>query len=222
MVFFALISYAETESAPFAGLMLTQTESTPLMTTTRAAAPRRADAQRSRALLLKAAAEAFTATENPTFKDIAKAAGVGIGTLFRHFPTREALVEAVYRAELDNLCAGASDLLDTMSAENAMRAWMAKWRTFVATKRGMADVLQALAATGTVTKSQTGAQLTEAIAVILGAGSAAGTLRGDVRAEDVTAVLTGILVVAGSPEQEEQATRLLDLLLVGLKDTRQS
>jgi len=187
------------------------------MTDTRPADTRRADAQRSRALLLIAAADAFATTENPTFKDIAKAAGVGIGTLFRHFPTREALVEAVYRSELDSLCDSASELLAASAPEDALRAWMAKWRTFVATKRGMGDVLQALAAAGSVTRTGTGAQLTEVISEIMEAGRAVGSLRGDVRSEDVTAALTGILVVAGAPDQEDQATRLLDLLLEGLK-----
>jgi AcrR family transcriptional regulator len=195
------------------------------MTTARSADPRRAenqraDALRSRALLLRAAADAFTAGDNPTFKDVAKAAGVGIGTLYRHFPTREALVEAVYRTELDRLCDSANDLLNTMSPESALREWMARWRSFVATKRGMSDVLQALAATGTVTRSQTGRRLTAAIGMILDAGGATGSLRQDVRAEDVTAALTGILVVAGSREQEDQATRLLELLLDGLKAPR--
>ncbi len=187
------------------------------MTDTRPADTRRADAHRSRALLLTAAADAFATAENPTFKDIAKAAGVGIGTLFRHFPTREALVEAVYRSELDELSGSPSELLAILAPEDALRAWMAKWRTFVATKRGMGDVLQALAAAGSVTKTETGAKLTEAIGEIMEAGREVGSLRGDVWAEDVTAALTGILVVAGSPDREEQAMRLLDLLLEGLK-----
>src|SRR5690242_11708114 len=145
-------------------------EPTPVMTATRSPDNRRADAQRSRALLLTAAADAFATTENPTFKDIAKAAGVGIGTLFRHFPTREVLVEAVYRAELDSLCAGASRLLATMAPEDALRAWMTNWRTFVAAKRGMGDVLQALASAGSVTRTATGAQLAGAIGEIMEAG----------------------------------------------------
>ncbi|WP_413756066.1 TetR/AcrR family transcriptional regulator [Streptomyces sp. MMBL 11-3] len=176
----------------------------------------RADAKRSRARLLEAAAAAFAQTQSPTFKDIAKAAGVGIGTLYRHFPTREALVEAVYRAELDHLCDSTQELLAALPADEALREWMGRYSTFVATKRGMADALQSLIATGTVTKSETGPRLTAAIQSILDAGRATGTLRADIPAGDVTAALTGTLLVAGSSDQQDQAQRLLDLLMDGL------
>jgi AcrR family transcriptional regulator len=176
----------------------------------------RSDALRSRARLLEAAADAFATTDAPTLKEIAKYAEVGIGTLFRHFPTREALVEAVYRAELTRLCDDAPALLDTLPADEALRTWMGRWSAFVATKRGMAATLQGLAATGAVTKSESGLLLTTAIQSLLESGSAAGTLRDDVPATDVTAALAGILSVAGSIDQQEQAERLLDLLMDGL------
>ena len=84
----------------------------------------RADAQRNRDRLLEVAAHAFAAGEDPTLEAIAREAGVGIGTLYRHFPTREALVEAAYRNELARLCDAAGDLLRTHPPEAALRLWM--------------------------------------------------------------------------------------------------
>lgn len=185
----------------------------------RPAASRRADAQRSRALILEAAAVAFGRSDSPTFKDVAKAASVGIATLHRHFPTREALVEAVYHAELTQLCS-TGDLLDRLPANETLRVWMGRWSGFVATKRGMADALPGLVASGAVTKSETAAQLEAAIRSILDAGGKDGTLRVDVSAEDVTAALAGVLLVAGSEDKQEQAQRLLDLLMDGLTSLR--
>lgn len=186
------------------------------MTSAHSNEPRRADAQRNRTRLLEAAADAFSHEDAPTLDSIAKHAGVGIGTLYRHFPTREALVEAVYHVELARLCDSTEELLDAFAPEVALREWMGRYSTFVATKRGMADALQALIATGAVTKSGTAPLLTTAIQTILAAGSEAGTLRSDVRADDVAAVLGGILVVTGSADQGDQAERLLDLLMDAL------
>ena len=122
-------------------------------------------------------------------------AGVGTESLFRHSSTREALIEAV-----------------------ALRIWwMGHWSNFVATKRGMADPLQGLIAAGTVTKSETAPLLTAALQVILDAGVRDGLLRDDVPAADVTAALAGILIVTDSADQHEQAGRLLDLLMAGLR-----
>ena len=176
----------------------------------------RSDALRSRGLLLGAAAEAFAADESPTFKDIAERAGVGIATMFRHFPTREALVEAVYRSELETLCESAAHLGERRPPIEALRVWMIRWARFVVTKRGMADVLQGMVAQGVVTKSATAILLTQAVETILAAGRRDGSLRADVAAEDVIAALSGILVVAGAAGQETQAHRLIDLLMDGL------
>lgn len=177
----------------------------------------RADAQRSRKRLIEAATSAFAREEAPTLKDIAKDAGVGIGTLFRHFPTREALVEEVYRGELVRLCGRAPALIQDMPADRALREWMRQWSVFVMTKRGMADSLEALVRSGALTKSETVVLLTEAVDVILDAGRASETLRSDARADDVVAAVMGTLIVACSPESSDQAARLLDLLVSGLR-----
>src|SRR5882757_10491485 len=111
------------------------------MATTR---PLRADAQRNRDRPLAVAAHAFS-HDGPdvTLDAIAKDAGVGIGTLYRHFPTREALVDAAYQNELARLCDGVTDLLATLPPEAATRTWMDRFVDYMATKRGMADALGA-------------------------------------------------------------------------------
>src|SRR5580658_1582417 len=103
------------------------------------ARPLRADAQRNRDRLLEVAVQAFSHDGPQVSLDaIAKTAGVGIGTLYRHFPTREALIEAAYRSELARLCDAVDDLPATMPADQALRAWMDRFIDYLATKRGMA------------------------------------------------------------------------------------
>src|SRR6202522_2763904 len=109
----------------------------------------RADARRNRERLLEVAVRAFS-QEGPdvTLDSIAKEAGVGIGTLYRHFPTREALVEAAYRSELARLCDAAPSLLATLSPGHALRVWMDRFVDYMTTKRGMAEALRAVIASG--------------------------------------------------------------------------
>jgi AcrR family transcriptional regulator len=180
--------------------------------------PLRADAQRNRDRLLQAAVRAF-AQEGPdaTLDAIAKDAGVGIGTLYRHFPTREALVEAAYRNELARLCDAVADLLAAMPPDEAMRAWMDRFVGYMTTKRGMADALRAVIASGGNPFAQSRDRLTGAITVLLGAATAAGTVRPDIEPGDVLASLSGVSLAAGEPAQREQAGRLLDLLMDGLR-----
>ncbi len=180
--------------------------------------PLRADAQRNRDRLLQAAVRAF-AQEGPdaTLDAIAKDAGVGIGTLYRHFPTREALVEAAYRNELARLCDAVADLLAAMPPDEAMRAWMDRFVGYMTTKRGMADALRVVIASGGNPFAQSRDRLTGAITVLLGAAAAAGTVRPDIEPGDVLASLSGVSLAAGEPAQREQAGRLLDLLMDGLR-----
>ena len=159
------------------------------------------------------------AQEGPdaTLDAIAKDAGVGIGTLYRHFPTREALVEAAYRNELARLCDAVADLLAAMPPDEAMRAWMDRFVGYMTTKRGMADALRAVIASGGNPFAQSRDRLTGAITVLLGAAAAAGTVRPDIEPGDVLASLSGVSLAAGEPAQREQAGRLLDLLMDGLR-----
>ena len=178
----------------------------------------RADAQRNRQRLIEVALKAFSSGQGKVaLEAIAKDAGVGIGTLYRHFPSREALVEAVYRSELARLCDSAEELLDSLPPDEALRTWMGRYADFVGTKRGMAEALRAVIASGAITSSQTRERLSAAIQIMLEAGARIGSLRGDVRPEDVSASLAGILLAAGAPDQREQADRMLALLMDALR-----
>ncbi|HEX4059997.1 MAG TPA: helix-turn-helix domain-containing protein [Streptosporangiaceae bacterium] len=178
----------------------------------------RADARRNRERLLGVAVRAFS-QDGPdvTLDAIAKEAGVGIGTLYRHFPTREALIEAAYRNELARLCDAVPGLLQVMPPDQATRAWMDRYIDYMATKRGMADALRAVIASGGTPYAQSRDRLTGAITALLDAGAAAGTLRRDVQPVDVFASLTGVALTTGEPAKREQAGRLLDLLMDGLR-----
>jgi AcrR family transcriptional regulator len=179
--------------------------------------PLRADAQRNRDRLLEVAAHAFAAGEDPTLEAIAREAGVGIGTLYRHFPTREALVEAAYRNELARLCDAAEDLLRTHPPEAALRLWMDRFVDYMTTKRGMKEALRAVMASGANPFAHSRDRLVEALDVLLRAGVEAGTLRPDADATDLLAGLSGVSLAAGEPAQRPQAGRLLDLLVDGLR-----
>ena len=182
------------------------------------ARPLRADAQRNRERLLDAAVRAF-AQEGPdvTLDAIAKDAGVGIGTLYRHFTTREALVEAAYRNELARLCDAASDLLAALPPDQAMRMWMDRFVDYMTTKRDMADALRAVIASGGNPYSESRDRLLAAITALLEAGAAAGTLRSDVEPGDVLTSLSGVSMAAAAPAQRDRAGRVLDLLMDGLR-----
>jgi AcrR family transcriptional regulator len=180
--------------------------------------PLRADARRNRERLLDAAVRAFS-HDGPdvTLDAIAKDAGVGIGTLYRHFPTREALVEEAYRNELARLCDSAPDLLRAMPPDEATRVWMDRFVDYMTTKRGMADALRAVIASGGNPYSESRQRLTTAITTLLDAGAAVAAMRSDVQADDVLLSLNGLSLAAGEPAQREQAGRLLDLLMDGLR-----
>jgi AcrR family transcriptional regulator len=178
----------------------------------------RADARRNRDRLLSAAVRAFSQDgADVTLDAIAKDAGVGIGTLYRHFPTREALIEAAYRSELARLCEAVPDLLQDMRPDEATRAWMDRYIEYMTTKRGMADALRAVIASGGTPYAQSRDRLITAITSLLQAGAASGTLRADIEPADVLASLSGISLAAGEPAQRAQARRLLDLLMDGLR-----
>ena len=178
----------------------------------------RADASRNRDALLWAATRAFaTADAEPSMRAIAREAGVGIATLYRHFPTRESLVDAVYHDQVERLTAGARELLAELRPAEAMRRWMDLFGDWLATKHGMTGTLLAMIESGEIGLAQTRAELLDMITMILEAGRAVGELRGDVTAEDIAASLIGIFTVAGKPGQRPQADRLLNLLMDGLR-----
>jgi AcrR family transcriptional regulator len=179
---------------------------------------RRADATRNRDQLLAVATRMFVSADaEPSMRAIAREAGVGIATLYRHFPTRESLVDAVYRDQVVRLTAGARELLDRLPPAAAMRRWMDLFGDWIATKNGMLDTLLAMIESGEIAHAQTRTELLAAITTILDAGRAAGDLRSDVTAEDIAASLIGIFTVAPRPEHGAKADRLLNLLIDGLR-----
>jgi AcrR family transcriptional regulator len=178
----------------------------------------RADATRNREQLLAVATRLFASAETePSMRAIANEAGVGIATLYRHFPTREALVDAVYQDQVSRLTAGARELLAQLDPPAALRRWMDLFGEWIATKNGMLDTLLAMVESGEIAHAHTRTELLGAIDDILEAGRTSAELRADVPAEDIAAALIGIFTVAGSPEHEAMAARLLNLLMDGLR-----
>lgn len=177
----------------------------------------RADAQLNHDRLLDAAARAFAedGTE-ASLKAIAQDAGVGIGTLYRRFPTREQLVEATYRNEVARLCAAAPELLTTMSPADALRAWMDRFVDFMATKAAMADALRVVLVSET-DRMATRGLLADALATLVRAGAADHEIRQDIAPSDVLMGLGGVTLIAGEEGQRDLAARLLDLLMDGLR-----
>ncbi|RDI35191.1 TetR/AcrR family transcriptional regulator [Lentzea flaviverrucosa] len=166
----------------------------------------RADAVRNRGLLIEVALDAFTHEKDVTLGAIAKKAGVGIGTLYRHFPTREALIEAVYRTELEKLCDAAPELLETHEPAAALREWMDRFIAYAATKRDLKDALQAVIALGLNPFEHSRAKMTEAVQTLLT------PLNARTEPMDLMALLIGV-AQNGDPDQ---ARRMLDLIMNGV------
>jgi AcrR family transcriptional regulator len=182
----------------------------------------RADARQNYDRLVETAARAFARDgAQATLKAVAAEAGVGIGTLYRHFPTREALVEAVYRAETQRLADAAGELLRELPPVAALRAWTARFVDFMAAKEGMADLLHAVLSGDEGLRTDTRGTLTEAVALLLRAGQASGDLRAGLDAGDVFLALGGFALAVGrQPGADALAGRLLDLVLHGLETRR--
>ena len=176
----------------------------------------RADAQRNEDRLLEAAAEAFSSHgASASVKDIARAAGVGIGTLYRRFPSKELLIEATYRHEVQDLCGAALGLSASSPPRDALRAWMELFLDFMATKQGMADALRVVL-TDEAERLETRAQLAGAIDHLLAAGADQSLIRPRVDAMDVLMALGGISLITANENRPDLAARLIDLLLHGI------
>jgi AcrR family transcriptional regulator len=188
------------------------------VTETEDARPLRADARRNRDKLLAAATAAFAEDgEDVALEAVAARAGVGIGTLYRHFPSRDALVAAAYRHEVDALCAAAADLLAAQPADAALRAWAERFADYIATKRAMGDALRAAAGSDSPLFAETRALILAALRRLLDAGAAAGTLRADADATDVMRVMSGIWYLPAGPEWRDNVGRMLDRFIGGLR-----
>lgn len=178
----------------------------------------RSDGLRNRALLLSTASRLFV-EKGPEVSsvEIAKTAGVGVGTLYRHFPTRVDLIEAAYRSELDAVCAAAPQLLRDLPPEQALRAWMDAFFDYITTKIGMMEAIRAVVAVGGNPFANSRERLNEALALLMTAAVADGTIRADVSSDDVLMSLSGIGLAAKEPTQRAQAGRMIDLIFMGLR-----
>jgi AcrR family transcriptional regulator len=183
---------------------------------TRSEITKRADARRNREKLLAAAGELFATVGTEVSLDaVAKRAGVGIGTLYRHFPTRDALVEAAYRAEVEHLCEAAEALLAANPPDVALERWMERFVAYAETKKGMRGALTQIVAGGSDVYAESRVQILSALGELLAAGVAAGVLRSDVTADDVWRAMGPVW----STDDPDQIATLLKLLMDGLRHT---
>jgi AcrR family transcriptional regulator len=180
--------------------------------------PLRADAQRNCELLLTTARELFSAGQvHLRMADIAKRAGVGIGTLYRHFETREALIEAVYRQEIEVLCASGSALLTQMPASEALATFLNRLVDYAAQNRGLATALNAGLALDSTASTEGSRQLLEAITLLLHAGVNEKSFRADVAPTSILIVIGGLCAAQDHPGWRRQAQAVVSLLLDGLR-----
>ena len=177
----------------------------------------RSDALQNRQRLLEVAARSFAEEGlDAAPASIAQRAGVGVGTLYRHFPTREALIDAAYQHQLIDVCEKAAELVAGHTAVDATRAWMEHFLDYATAKRGMSEALNTVIASGADPYASSRTLLTNAVDTLLQAGARDGTLRTDVNREDVLLAMSGIAQSTGQYGTREQATRLGDLLLDAL------
>ena len=190
------------------------------MTEERSQTPRkpRADATRNRDRLLAAARTVFNQDGPPaSLEAVARKAGLGIGTLYRHFPTREALYEAVYRREVDQLVELAARLSAELPPTEALRHWLAANVEFIATKKGMAAALAMVSHKSSESIASALDRLRAALGGLLRRATEAGDLRGDLDAEELLLALVGICYAQEGPDWRAKVLRVLDVLIAGLR-----
>ena len=176
----------------------------------------RADAQRNRERILEVAKQAFTRSGADTsLDDIAKQAGVGPGTLYRHFPTREELLKAVYRNELESLATAAGKFAETMPPVEALRAWLLLFVDAVAAKQIIAPALNTLVGDHKKVFEASYAQIHEALRRLVKRAVKSGDIRKDLDPIDLLRALVGVANVASNPDWQQSARRLVDILLSG-------
>ena len=181
----------------------------------------RSDGARNRARLVAAAKVVF-AKRGPaaTLEEIARKAEVGIGTLYRHFPTRDALIEAVYRQEADKLVEAAAGLLTQPKPAAALRQWLLLFVQFIDTKRGMADVLNTLIGGPDALYQGTPVRLASSIEALVERAVKNGDCRTDVEPLDLLRAIGGVATLTPGKQWKQSAVRMVDLLIRGLRPGR--
>lgn len=181
----------------------------------------RADAERNRDRILEVAKDAFTKFgAEASLDDIAKQAGVGAGTLYRHFPSREALIEAVYRTEVAKLAAAEKDFAATMPPIAALRAWMMLFVDYIAAKKIIAPVLNTLLGEASKVFESSHAQIWDAIRSLVKRAIKSGDIRKDLDPIDLLRALIGVSNVATGPDWQQSAKRLVDILITGSRPVK--
>jgi AcrR family transcriptional regulator len=176
----------------------------------------RADAERNRDRLLEVAKEAFARSgADASLDDIAKQAGVGPGTLYRHFPSREALIEAVYRTGVEKLAAAERNFAETMPPLEALRAWMLLFVDHIAAKKIIAPALNTLVGDPKKVFEASYSQIWDAIRSLVKRAIKSGDIRKDLDPIDLLRALIGVSNIASSPEWQQSARRLVDILITG-------
>lgn len=181
-------------------------------------APRkpRSDALRNRERILEVAKEAFSRSgANISLDDVAKHAGIGAGTLYRHFPSRDALLEAVYRAEVEKLAAAEREFAATMPPIEALRAWMFLFVDYIATKQIIAPALNTIVGGPSKVFEATGTLIKAAIQALVERAIESGDIRPDLDPLDLLRALVGVSNVASVPDWPQSAKRLVEILLLG-------
>lgn len=181
----------------------------------------RADAQRNRIRLLDTAKAAFADKGSAASLDeIARTAGVGAGTLYRHFPTRDALIEAVYRNELDQLVAAAGRLAGTHPPVTALREWLLVFVDYMATKHGISEALNSMVGSTSDLYSASTAQIKQAIATLIDRAVASGDIRWELDPLDLLRALAGVANIGSGADGRAAAKRMVDILIAGVRVIR--
>jgi AcrR family transcriptional regulator len=176
----------------------------------------RADAQRNRDRILEVAKQAFTRSgANASLDDIAKEAGVGPGTLYRHFATRDELLEAVYRSEVEKLAAAEQKFAEIMLPVEALRAWMLLFVDYIATKKIIAPVLNTPAGRHSKVIEASYTPIHEAMRALVKRAIKSGAVRKSVDPIDLLRALVGVAYLESSPDWQQSARRLVDILIAG-------
>lgn len=178
----------------------------------------RADGLRNRERLVEAAKAGFAvAGPDVSLDEIARRAGVGIGTLYRHFPTRDAIVEAVYRREVQQLADAAARLLGSLSPSEALHEWMRLFVDYIATKKVIASALGSIAGGVSELYASSGARITDAMSLLVERARAGGDIRPNVDPADLLRALVGFTYGNAGPGWQASARRLIDILMDGLR-----
>lgn len=181
----------------------------------------RADAQRNRERILEAAKEAFTRSgADASLDDIAKQAAVGPGTLYRHFPSREELVQAVYRSGLEKLAAAEQKLAQTMPPIEALRAWLLLFVDGIAAKQLIAPAVNTLVGDPKKVFEASYTQVHDALRALVKRAVKSGDIRKDLDPVDLLRALVGVSNVSTSPDWQESAKRLVDILIAGSRPVK--